>query len=67
MSDGVRRAMRIPVSSGTSSVHSEMLKVDSSPVVYWTMLRLALLLCPSPATKKIASAMSNAGTVVCIM
>jgi aryl-alcohol dehydrogenase-like predicted oxidoreductase len=67
MSDGTLRAMSTPVTRGTSSVHSEMLKVLARPVVYCSMCRLSSLPCPRPAMRKMASVMRIEGVVVSTM
>ena len=67
MSDGTRRAMRTPVSSGTNSVHNEILKVRDSPSVYWLTSTSVLASPSSPVMKKMMMVMRKVGIVVNII
>ena len=67
ISDGTRRAINTPVSSGTNSVHSDILNVLDRPSVYSATCNSALVALPSPVIKKMVMAIRNVGTVVSVM
>ena len=66
ISAGCLRAIRMPVTSGTTSNQGVRLNVPASASEYWAICTAGVPSCARPSTVKMMSAITMDGTVVII-